>query len=177
MNAVERWALEPRIAYFLPAAKLMRQMYHNGGVNPGIEASLLVYDRLAVWANFNLFIREGQTKGLHTNSSIQLFPISSGLKYSIKIIDVLDIYFGIGPMVSWGLVHDHSVYVRQATSRVIFGVVGKSGLTYFLKTNGYFNFFADYSYGKINPIPIAGVQTHSINTGGLMVGLGIGVNF
>jgi hypothetical protein len=41
----------------------------------------------------------------------------------------------------------------------------------------FFDFFADYYYGKISAVSRSGLESEAVNVGGLRTGLGIGVVF
>lgn len=173
----ENWSLQGRVGYFLPASKLMREVYHNGGVEPEIEGAARVYKELRAWANFNAFIRKGHSEGLHDPTTIQIYQLSTGLKYNLKILSFWDFYLGVGPSVAFVKITNHSPYVQQQVFRTAWGVVGKSGFIFRFCTHGFFDLFADYSYNRASAVHRAGVQSHSLNVGGLRTGLGIGMAF
>jgi outer membrane protein len=173
----ENWSLQARAGYFFPAAKLLREVYHNGGFEPEIEGSVKVRDQLRFWTNFNAFIRSGHSQGLHNSTSIRIYPLSAGFKYNFKMRSSWDFYLGLGPSLTWVSIHDHSPYVKQHIHKTGWGVVGKSGFIYRFYGHGFVDLFADYYYTQIGSISRRGVQSHSLNVGGLRVGLGIGRTF
>jgi hypothetical protein len=146
-------------------------------VEPEIELGVRVYDQLRVWGNFNTFTANASSLGLKDPTAMQLYPLSAGLKYNVEIIESLDLYLGIGPTFTCLEMEDYSPYVQQNTFRTSWGVVGKSGLIYRFGPHVFFDFFADYYYGKIAPVSQSGIESESLNVGGLRTGLGIGMVF
>lgn len=166
-----------RVAYFYPQSHLLRDVYHHGGLEPQIEAAISVYNKLSVWANFSPFWRHGSSMGLNTPTSIQIYPLSAGLKYGFQVAKRTEFYLGVGPSFSWTILCDHSPYVQPRVVKTNWGVIGKSGIALHFDSGLFLDFFADYSYGKISPVVQEGVQSQSVNIGGLSAGLGLGVDF
>jgi len=166
-----------RVGYFLPAAEKMREVFHNGGVEPELEVDGRIYHRLRAWGNFNTFTANAASIGLKDPTAIQIYPLSLGLKYQIQFLHALDLYLGIGPTYSFVEIQDHSPYVQENVSRTSWGVVGKSGLIYRFGPSIFFNFFGDYYYGKISRVSRVGVESSALNVGGLRTGLGIVLAF
>jgi opacity protein-like surface antigen len=173
----ETFAFEARGGYFLPAAKAIRDVYKSGGMEPEIEASARIYKDLRAWTNFNAFLRTGHSEGLNSFTSIQIYPLSLGLKYNIKLFNSFNMYLGVGPNFTWVKIHDHSPYVKEYVYKTAWGVVGKSGFIYQFVRNAFFDLFADYSYSKIGAVSKEGVESDSLNVGGLRAGLGLGISF
>lgn len=173
----ENYSFEGRVGYFLPASELIKDVYHNGGVEPEVEAAFTINNGFKVWANFSAFYRKGRTEGLNDRTSIQIYPLSLGIKHDFKILDSLSLYLGVGPSFTWVVICNHSPYVQGRVSKTAWGVVGKSGLLFYLPHNIILDIFADYSYSRIGSISRSGVQSESVNVGGLRTGLGVGVAF
>jgi hypothetical protein len=74
------------------------------------------------------------------------------------------------------LIKDQSPYVKQSIFKTGWGVTGKSGINFFLK-HAFTDVLVDYSYTYISSYPQEGVQSNSLNIGGLRAGLGLGVYF
>lgn len=170
-------SIEGRLGYFVPSSGLVKEVYHHGGVEPEIEATLRVYKELRVWANFNAFYRKGRSKELQDSTSIQLYPLSSGLKYNFRILDPFYVYLGLGPSITWAIICNHSPYVKGRVQKTCWGVVGKSGFTYYFSNHILIDLFADYSYSRLSKISRPGVESTSVNVGGLRIGLGLGWAF
>jgi hypothetical protein len=96
----------------------MREIYHNGGVEPEIELGVRVYDQLTVWGNFNTFTANASSIGLQEPTAIQMYPLSIGLKYNIEMVESLELYLGIGPTFTCVEIEDYSPYVQQNTFRI-----------------------------------------------------------
>lgn len=168
---------EARAGYFYPQSGVMRAVYDDGGLMPGGEFSVRVWEDLLAWVNFSPFWKDGSSEGLESPTSIQIYPLSVGVKYPFELLERFYLYLGVGPSVSWVLIHNDSPYVEGRISKAAWGVVGKSGFIYECPRLVYFNLFADYSYRYLSGISRDGVQSESANVGGLEAGIGIGVRF
>lgn len=173
----ERGSLEARIGYFLPEDKLMRKVYNDGGIEGEVEGGYRVIKELRAWMNFSAFYKKGHSEGLHTPTSIQIYPLSIGVKYQLNLFKSAFFYLGIGPSNSWVIISDHSPYVKQRVVKNGWGVVAKSGLIYYFSKHILLDIFADYAYTKINSISYQGIQSQSLNIGGLRAGIGLGGHF
>lgn len=169
--------LQIRGGFFLPAATIIQKVYNNGGMEPEIQASIPVYKKFDCWMNFNAFWKMGSSLGAQNLTSIQIYPLSVGLKYHISLIEPLKLYIGLGPSFSCVKIHDRSPYVEQHIFKTSWGVVGKSGCIYQFSPRFFCDLFVDYYYGKITPVSSSKVDSESLNVGGLRIGLGLGTLF
>lgn len=175
--SAERGSLEIRAGYFLPQDKLMRKVYNNGGMEAEIEGAYRIVKELRTWVNISAFYKKGFSEGLDTPTSIQVYPLSIGFKYSFNLFKSAFLYLGVGPSNSWVIICDHSSYVKQRIVKNGWGITTKSGLSYYFSKHVLLDVFADYSYTKISPISYQGVQSQSLNIGGLRTGMALGVYF
>lgn len=166
---------EVRIGYFYPVSETMRNLYHNGGVEFEIEQRVM-FKTWNVWTNFNYFQESGYSKGLHDKTSVHIYPLSLGVQYQHHLYANIDWYLGIGGSYTWINLHDHSQYVKQHGHKHGGGVVGKSGLMWYIRKGVFLDLFADYYYTKVSGEHSSLlVYPTSQDIGGLRTGLGIGV--
>jgi hypothetical protein len=167
-------SIQLRAAYFYPTASVMKEVYHNGGFQPEIEGDIRVLENVRLFLNFSAFYKKGETQGLLTPTSIQIYPLSFGAKYDFFINNYSLFYLGFAPSISWAIVKDNSPFVCEKTKEVAGGLVGKLGFYFYLKKHVIVDIFTDYSYANFVTDPFLGVQTTSVDLGGLKVGMGIG---
>lgn len=165
--------LQMRAGYFYPASPVMRGIYHHGGAELEVEAGLYVYRNLNAWVNFNYFHRHGRSFGLCSNTTLNMYPLSFGLKYDIPVTDWCALYLGAGASCSFIGMHEKSPFAfhRSRQSNTRWGAVGKSGLLFQLTDHLFMDVFADGYYTRAHLIG----NIH--NVGGLRTGVGLGVNF
>ena len=130
---------------------------------------------------------------------IQIVPVSFGLKYTYCLCDCAHVYAGIGPCITSLRVRDHSCFVHKRTDRVGVGGTAKFGIQYDWDCNLFFDLFGDHSYqpfcfrnrrnrdddssSNFSSLSSSGsedrryVRRRNTNTGGLMLGLGVGYRF
>ncbi|MCH9811458.1 hypothetical protein K0U07_01695 [bacterium] len=169
-------SLQVRGGYFFPQEERLRDIYHGGGWEPEIEARFCFYEKFDAWVNFNAFWRSGRSS-LGRPTFIQIYPLSIGVNYNIEIIDHFDFYLGVGPVITWLIISDNSPYVKRSIFQTGGGVTSKTGITYHLPKWVFLDFYADYSYMYIGSFHQDGVETNSLNVGGLRLGLGLGGTF
>jgi len=95
---------------------------------------------------------------------------SFGIKKSFCFFSGFDGYLGFGPSFTRMNLWNRTCIDKQRRSRVISGVIVKSGLTYSLSSPVYLNLFVDYLYQPVN-------FHHTVDLGGVKIGLGIGVKY
>lgn len=166
-----------RAGYYYPESNLMRKLYHSGGAEEEIEGAVEIYEDLSLFLNGNFFVRSGHSVGLETPTSVQIYPLSLGLKYNFHITPIVDLYLGAAPTYTWAIFHDKSPYVQEKVHTSACGVVGKTGALFFFNQRLFFDLFFDYYYTNLSGPHSSGTTSTSVNSGGFRTGLGCGVKF
>lgn len=165
--------LQLRAGYFYPASPIMRNIYHHGGAELEAEAGLYLYRNVNAWVNFNYFHRHGRSFGLCNSTTVNMYPLSFGLKYDIHLTDRVALYLGAGASCSFIGIRDNSPFGfhRSRNSNTRWGAVGKSGFLFHLTDHLFMDVFADGYYTRAK---LVGTMH---NIGGLRAGVGLGVSF
>ena len=61
--SAENMMFEARAGYFYPQSGVMRAVYDDGGLMPGGEFSVRVWEDLLAWVNFSPFWKDGSSEG------------------------------------------------------------------------------------------------------------------
>jgi hypothetical protein len=121
-----QWDCEIRGGYFLPAEKIMREIYDTGGMEIEFEADRRFCNGFAVWGNVNYFTKTGHSIGLNSRTQVNIAPFSLGLKYILPLFGTLELYLGGGGTYSLVRFHDDSPFAIHRIKKDVFGLVGKS---------------------------------------------------
>lgn len=167
------WDVEFRVASFYPTSKLFRQVYPPARVTYGIDISRQFYCNSYLWIDVDWFNKWGHSVGpkeFRRGTSIDLIPVSMGLKYVLPVTSAIDAYAGAGVAYTFLHVRNHSRFVHEHVYRQGFGGVVKTGLK--LKLGCYFvDLFGDYLYQQFH------FYGHHTEVGGFKIGGGLGASF
>lgn len=175
-----RGTLQMRGGYFYPTSELMRDIYHDGGGEFEIQASLNLNPKISLWGNFNFFQRNGDLLGLCDNTRIQIYPLSIGALYIKPIHQRISLYFGMGASYSLLKIDNESPLTMQNIRNIPqnfrenkngWGLVTKTGITLELTDHLFLDVFADYYYTKMDILLI------SRQVSGLRTGIGLGIYY
>lgn len=167
----DHFTTELRIGNFYPTSDLLRKIYGKKGVEFEVEGCVQLHNKLSFWMNFNSFCKHGHSLGLEDKTTLHIYPLSTGLKYTFCFNECLAFYLGVGGSYSWINIHDRSSLVKEHIHKYGWGGVGKSGLIYFFTDRCFLDLFADYYSTKVCG------EDHSVNVGGLRLGLGAGISY
>lgn len=165
---------EIRIAYFYPASRRFRKVYSGFRLDYEIETTQKLRDNLHFWANVSWFPDSGDSIGENHHTSVDLVPISIGLKYMFCINTHTKLYIGAGPVYYFLNIKDKSscLCIKEHANHQGWGGAFKTQLNWFFYKCNYLSVFADYLY-----LPLHGTDDSVHQVGGLKVGLGIGRHF
>ncbi|MCL4361799.1 hypothetical protein M1446_05590 [Candidatus Dependentiae bacterium] len=161
-------SLEFRVGNFFPASNYMRDNYKHGGVEFEAEGGFGLSNNSTIWININS--SHHKSLGFFDPSTINIYPLSAGVKYFIPISKYTNFYLGIGPSLSFIKIHDNSIFMTDL-HKTAWGAVGKSGFLWFLSKHFFIDFYADFYYTRVF------LGGNSRNIGGWRVGIGLGINF
>lgn len=166
------WMTELRMGYFYPTSSIFREIYKSGGIEGEIEVLKDFENHWKAWGNINYFRKNGHSIGLHDKTTIDLIPITFGLKYQFLECNCISPYLGIGVGYTIANVKNHSDFVKKHVVKAAPGFVIKSGAYINLTNDILLDIFADYYYQEMHfYIP------KNRNIGGLRIGLGLGYCF
>jgi hypothetical protein len=176
--------IEARFSYFWPESQTFRNIYHNGGIDYQLTGTVPVYQGdlfslrgLNFWWAADYFQREGESIGLGTKTTIQMEPLTAGLKWIYPKTSIRP-YFGAGFKYYFVQLRNSSSYV---TNQAYFGAgfVAETGLQMFLAKYFMMDVFLAYSFKQFGSRIVSKTNVTStwFDVGGLNVGGGMGVKF
>lgn len=199
---------EARVAYYHPSSKRVRRIYSDGWADYQLELSKgfrgfssfgkLGFDLIdncdlewKIWAGVSGFSRKGDSIGFHDNTTLQLIPLSFGLKVFYPILCDTNIFIGGAACYSFLKIRDHSEYVHEHTRKEAWGGLIQSGITYNFCEWGVVSVFADYYfqrfkfhdseyssfYGSSYYYDDRFIERFTLNMSGYKIGVGLGVTF
>ena len=165
---------EFRVAYFYPSSQRFRDIYSGARIDYEIETTQRLLCNFYAWANVSWFPNSGHSLGEHHYTTIDLVPVSFGLKYLICLPCCTKLYIGAGPAYYFLNTHDHSscACIERYRNERGWGGAFKSQLDWFFCGCNYLDLFVDYLY-----LPLNTNRDSADQVGGLKVGLGIGHHF
>lgn len=166
----DRFSAQFRIGYFRSTDDTVKDIYGKGGLDLETELGVEFREKFIGWLNFNYFRQQGHSIGLGDRTTMQIYPLSAGIKFLMTVDPCIDFYIGIGASYTWISLHDNSPFVEQKTRKQGWGAVGKAGMLYYLNHSWFLDLFADYSYTRVSNDPY-------VNVGGARLGIGLGVGF
>lgn len=171
-NAFSESSIEGRVAAFIPLDSDFTDIY--GHVSPcyQIEISTDLCGSLGLWANVDYMYSKGHLSYCGS-STIDIANLSLGPKYRWCIGSCIQLYAGIGAVVSWTHLKnkscsDESGYCEKINKSNI-GFIAKSGVVFDLSNCFFADIFCDYSYQP--------AFHYRVNIGGIRTGAGIGYKF
>src|SRR5262245_33504099 len=153
-----------RMGYFYPSSE-MREVNKKGGVEYEIENTAPLCGNLSFWLNYNTFNKHNRSSRLPDKTTIQIKPLSLGVKYTVPITACIYPYLGIGASCNWVKFHDDSSIIKKHTHKKVWGGVAKFGFLYFLTELFFLDFFADYYYTKMTVFTSSELRRRSVNIG------------
>ena len=169
---------EVKAAYYYPLDSHFRNIYSETGLY-SIETSVQTWDQLYSFASLGYLYTSGRSKGNGggDRTTFEMIPIGLGLKYLFET-KYINPYLGLGMVVAYTDIDNHSKYVKRNQSKWGVGGLIKSGFLTYLNSQWFLDLFLDYTYLKIdfNDHP-NNVVNHKADISGLSIGGGIGYKF
>ncbi|MBA3922403.1 MAG: outer membrane beta-barrel protein [Nostocaceae cyanobacterium] len=166
------WMTELRGGYFYPTSKKFREIYKDGGLEGEVEFSKTYRENLIVWGNINYFQRKGRSLGFHDKTTLNMIPISLGLKYQFLSCSCISPYLGAGLSYTFLNIKNDSEFAKRHVTKGSFGFVLKSGTYINLSEKFLLDLFLDYYYQEVHFY-----SKHKVDVGGLRMGMGLGYRF
>ena len=118
------------------------------------------------WLNGGWTGCNGHTTQFDSKTKVSIVPLSAGLKYAFYENKYMFFYVGAGASYTHLFVHDYSPF-HSYSKQWHWGCVAKSGIRFFMPAGTFSELFIDYNY-----LPFS--FNHSIDVGGLLIGLSFG---
>lgn len=181
-----------RVAYYSPSSSKVRKIYGDGWADYQVELSKDIWCDLRGYVGVSGFSQDGHSICQHDKTTIQLIPISFGLKYDFPIFNCTKLYIGGAACYSLLRIRDHSDYVHKHVNKNEWGGIVQSGISYKFWQCFELSIFADYyfqrfDFSKNSRISDSGygsyygrggyVKRNNLNMNGYKVGGGLAFSF
>jgi len=157
--------IELRGNYFSPSEKAFQDIY-GGGMRYAGELTFGIWKNLQLWIEGNYFSKDGELTFTKEETSLQIIPIGSGIKYTFPA-GIFSIYAGAG--INYYLYKESNILGEVSKGGL--GFVGKIGVMVTVIKGLFFDLYGEYSHCKITP------DDFTINIGGMAAGIGLGYKF
>ena len=171
--------LEVKGGYFFFTESKMRSVYDEGGLDVQVALSGRIWKAIHLYGAAEYIERSGRSLNDHQETSIQLIPLSFGVKPTFSLTKGVDFYLNLGPR--YFIIHQHnkSDYVNTVVNQN--GLGGFAGTGFYFRPNKHlvFDAYAEYSYftRKFSTFEKANMDSRDIDLGGFAFGGGIGYAF
>jgi opacity protein-like surface antigen len=157
--------VEIKGAYFKPSDEAFRDIYGQGQTF-GAELGFKFNRFIGLWLSVDSFSKKGQMTFTQEETTLKIMPISAGLSLEVAL-NFISPYAHLG----LGYFHYEESNILGQVKKNNLGFVGQIGLL--IKTVGplYLDLFGQYSSCKVKPLEL------EANLGGLIAGLGLGLQF
>jgi hypothetical protein len=166
---------EARVAYYHPFSKKVRSNYGEGWAEYQFEISKGIDQYWRIWTGVGGFSRKGHSHGLNDRSTLQLIPVSLGIKYIYPLYSDMNFYVGGAACYSFLHIKHHSHHTHTNHNQGSWGALVQTGTTYFFKDCYYMNVFADYFFQDFH-FSKSG-QKFRLDMNGYKIGVGLGLSF
>lgn len=164
-------SLQVRGGNLFPSSELLNDIYSGNKIEGELEASLWIpCTDLYLWTNINGLKKEGS---FETNevTTVEIYPISSGLKYMIPVFGFFSPYIGGGVSYTWINTNNKIESLKTHIHAKTYGGVVKSGIVINITSQFFMDLYADYYFSHISS------ENSFEEIGGLRTGVGLGIFF
>ena len=175
-------SVEATVNTFFPINETIQGIY--GDVWP--DVALIVdhiqpFDRvpqLSFFGQIDYLFKDGFSLDFHEATTIQLVPITFGVKWIEPFRDDVEIYFGVAPKYYFMHTTNDSTYVPSSSSENGCGVLANIGTFIYPTEHFMIDVFFSYSYMNFAaPASTPGVVGFATNVSGFTLGVGLGYAF
>lgn len=173
-------SIEAKVSAFFPSAHVTRQIFSTVMPYYEFEIAHLFCNNWQLWLNAGYLTDKGHAIGSQNKTTIQLVPLTFGLKYFYPFKSSWDFYAGAGIVCSFLKDKDYSPFVHKNISQKTAGGIAKLGFMYQCNTSFFIDFFTEYIYQKFSfhcIYPEHFTVRNNFNMSGLKIGGGIGFDF
>ncbi len=170
---------EVGVSYYYFQSSVLRDIYDNGAANYRASISQNIWNNLDLWAGASYLHKNGKSLNAHERTSIQIVPVSLGLKYILPLnLSCVDLYLNGAFKYFFFKTHDHSDFVKEHRHKSGLGGVFGAGSYFNVSKHFFLDLFVDYSFKHMhfsNAQP--NITGHSLQIGGWDFGGGLGYQF
>lgn len=148
-------------------------VYDRVNASWGVEVSDTFFDipNTEIWSNFDMLVTSKSHSGFCAcKSKIYVPSFGLGLKTIFLTTNAAKFYLGVGPAFSVVTIKNRSCFTNEKITRDCWGALFKLGAKYEFSSDLFLDAFIDYQYLSVN-------FHHTVEVGGLKIGLGLGSSF
>lgn len=169
---------EVKTGYFFFTDSEMRRVYNQGGVDVQLCGTQPIYQCIELYGSIEYLRRWGHSEGCHERTSIWALPVSIGLRSTLPIRNLAEIYAGIGPRYFFVHGNNDSCFVPRKIDASGCGGFINTGVLFNLCYGFKLDLFVDASYKQLHFSSSKACTTgHTAQVGGVTVGGGLGTCF
>jgi hypothetical protein len=171
--------LEVKGGYFFFTESKMREVYDQGGLDLQLAMSGRLWKAIHLYGSVEYMQRSGKSLNDHQQTSIQLVPLSFGIKPTFNVCKGVDYYVNLGPR--YFIIHQHnkSDYVNMVVNEN--GLGGFVGTGFYFRPNKHlvFDAYGEFSFfqRKYATFKKPNMDSRDIDLGGFSFGGGVGYAF
>ena len=167
---------------FFPINETIQDIY--GNVWP--DVALIIdhiqpFDRvpqLSFFGQIDYLFKDGFSLDFHQATTIQLVPITFGVKWIEPFRDDVELYFGIAPKYYFMYTTNDSTYVPSSSNENGCGILANIGTFIYPTEHFMIDVFLSYSYMNFAaPASTSQVSGFETNVSGFNLGVGLGYDF
>jgi hypothetical protein len=173
-------SIEAKASAYIPEEEYIRKMYSNVMGMYELEMDIYLWKKVSGYFSLGYMESEGHFRGVNSHTSLQLIPVTLGMKYAWHCSANLDVYMAAAGVYSWLDIKDRMPAVEQHYSKNGFGGSAKVGAWYFFYNDWFVDIFAEFMYQEFSfkkPVGTPLVNRSRLNLSGYKAGLAIGYAF
>lgn len=174
------FTLEGRASAYFPFEKRVRKIYSSTlGLFEG-EIDVPIWNGWTAYFSAGYIKNEGKSIGLRDKTSLQMVPLTWGVKYFCKL-SCVDVFFGAGLVYSLLHIHDHSRHIERHISKNALGGTVSLGAQFFFTEDWFIDTSVEYLYQRFSFKNTHSdehyIERHDLDMSGIKLGAGIGFTF
>ena len=175
-------SFEASVNTFFPTNEIMKNMYGEAWPDFALIVDhIQPFDsvpQLSFFGQVDYLFKDGFSLNFHQATTIQLIPITLGIKWIQPIRDDVEIYFGVAPKYYFMHMTNDSTFIPPASSQNGCGFFANLGGFIYPTEHFMIDIFCSYSYMNFAaPESVPGVTSFSTNVSGFNLGVGLGYDF
>jgi opacity protein-like surface antigen len=180
LSETRRVELQARAACLFPQDRRIRKIYGKAIAEWELEVDVSLDDREYGWDGFfNLayYQKSGRSTCSLAKRHTEMRNVAAtlGALYEFEAYSRVHPYLGLGLGAAYVHFHNQSSHVKRSVNRWGVAFLAKSGVKFDVTGNFFLDLFVDYSYYLFNFNK--GHCRNNVNTGGFLIGGGIGYRF
>lgn len=176
----EPFTLEGKAGVFIPSSKKMRQIFSGCMPFIELEGGYRFCCNWGAWAGVGYIFAEGESISCGTSTTIDVVPITLGIKRYFTLTRNFEGFLGLGALWSQYNNKDHSQAVHQRNSANAFGGVARGGIQWQWRCHTFISLFGEYVYQRFNFSRVYQehfTYRHDVDMSGVKFGVGVAYGF